>query len=52
VYELDRATTPTVEFVLARTPPERPRRGRQFFERVAREPCSGPRYRLLMPDGP
>ncbi len=52
VYELDRATTPSVEFVLARTHPDDRDARRQFFERVAREPLFlDHEYRLLMPDG-
>jgi len=52
MFELDRSTTPTAEFVLSRTHPDDRDARWQFIERAAREPLFlDHEYRLLMPDG-
>jgi signal transduction histidine kinase len=52
IFELDRATAPTVEAIIQRTHPEDRERVRQFIERASRGGGDWDvEHRLLMPDG-
>jgi C4-dicarboxylate-specific signal transduction histidine kinase len=52
IFELDRATAPTVEAVIQRTHPEDRERVQQFIERASRDGGDWDvEHRLLMPDG-
>ena len=52
IFELDRATAPTVEAVIQRTHPEDRERVQEFIERASRDGGDWDlEHRLLMPDG-